>query len=206
MAEPAGVAQRNRRNAGKTTGKEMTTLPSEGFSGEIPEWPLEPDVYLAAQVAKAKAKMIFAQRQVERHQDDDWRRAEWEEKVLELSPNYEQAKIIWETAQETELRLWRLLWRTPQAVIWDKAGWIFEVAGYARLQAKSLIGDSKSATEARQWSNLLGINPLAMMKLRLEIENLDKAQDERSDRDSRRPVAYQAPAIMNDPRNVLTEN
>jgi hypothetical protein len=84
---------------------------------------------------------------------------------------------LW-SSSEAELALWADLWSTPQAAIWEEAHSERVVALYIRQQLAAEDGDMKAATEARQLGDRLGLNPLALMRLRMEIEHTDKAEDE----------------------------
>ena len=80
--------------------------------------------------------------------------------------------------------LWGELWRTPQAAAWVRMG-----AGVARVVARYVILqrgrlNEKTLAELRQLEDRLGLNPLAMLRLRWEI-----ARDEVDTRRRRaRPV------------------
>lgn len=66
-------------------------------------------------------------------------------------------------------RLWRELWSTPQAVVWERLGWTRVVARYALvlLEAEQLGKDAMA--EARQLEDRLGLTPKAMRLLLWEI-------------------------------------
>ena len=69
----------------------------------------------------------------------------------------------------TERKLWGELWRTPQAVMWDRTHAHREVAAYVRWSLLAETGDIKAAPEARQLSDRLGLTPLALRRLEWEI-------------------------------------
>jgi hypothetical protein len=144
----------------------------------VPAWPLRPD---ASQIATREAlrdKMARLQQQI--LDEDDRRRA------YRLRRELEQTEIavgilslqIEETA-EAEKAIWADLWeRAPQAAIWaENPATIREVALYVRWMARAEQGDKVAASEARQLSNALGINPAALLRLRAEIENVDGLED-----------------------------
>lgn len=89
-----------------------------------------------------------------------------------------------EAAGEQEQILWVSLWSIPQAVAWERLRWTREVAQYVRLQVKAEMGDLDAAKEARQWSDRLGLSPLAMLRLRWEIaaDEVDAARTDRTTR------------------------
>ena len=69
----------------------------------------------------------------------------------------------------TERKLWNDLWRTPQAVMWERTHAHREVAAYVRWSLLAETGDIKAAPEARQMSDRLGLTPLALRRLEWEI-------------------------------------
>jgi hypothetical protein len=92
-----------------------------------------------------------------------------------------------EQANDAEVALWDELWSIPQAVIWDEAQSAREVAQYVRWKIRAEQGDLKAATEARQLSDRLGLNPLALLRLRAEIERTDEFEDRGQRRRESRP-------------------
>lgn len=68
-------------------------------------------------------------------------------------------------ATSAEMELWHQLWRTPQAVMWERFGWTRVVARYARyvIAAEALNKDAMG--EARQLEDRLGLSPKAMRLL-----------------------------------------
>lgn len=70
---------------------------------------------------------------------------------------------------EREAEIWDEIWSTPQAVAWERLGWTHEIALYTRLLALAETGEPKAITEARQWSDRLGLNPAAMLRNRWRV-------------------------------------
>lgn len=70
---------------------------------------------------------------------------------------------------ERELEVWRRVWKSAQAVAWERNGSELEVALYVRHLIQAEAGDMKAAAEARQWSDRLGLNPASMLRLRWKI-------------------------------------
>jgi hypothetical protein len=69
-----------------------------------------------------------------------------------------------------EKLIWAKLWRRPQAAAWiSLAVWPADVAMFVRLSVAAEEGDLKSAAEARQWNDRLGLNPDAMLRKRWKI-------------------------------------
>jgi hypothetical protein len=182
---PKNPAQRARRNATVS----MTQLPAEGRTKRAPNWPLIPDVVLTTRqrLAEDKAEALR------------WRLAELEEAgkptgavERRLDAALEAAAIA--AAQLREQRklesvLWRDLWRTPQSMEWERLGWTRDVAQYVRHKVLGELGDLESAKEARQWSDRLGLTPLAMLRLRWTV-----VSDELAERRQGRPAAAAASA------------
>lgn len=77
-------------------------------------------------------------------------------------------------------RLWRELWATPMAVAWERHGWIRVVARYvaALSAAEAGLADGRPPlallTECRHLEDRLGLTPLAMVRLRWEVDGGDE--------------------------------
>lgn len=69
--------------------------------------------------------------------------------------------------------IWSAIWKTPQAVAWERLGWTHDVAVYVRLLVFGEQGSTKALAEARQWSDRLGLNPSAMLRNRWKISTDD---------------------------------
>jgi hypothetical protein len=82
-----------------------------------------------------------------------------------------------------EKQLWRKLWATPMAVAWERLGWEEQVARYVRvlLVAEQPNLSMPALAEARQMEDRLGLNPLALVRLRWEVvpDELAVAREER---------------------------
>ena len=81
-----------------------------------------------------------------------------------------------EFVADRELAVWQEIWSTPQAVAWERLGWTHDVALYVRTLVQAECGDLKATTEARQWSDRLGLNPTAMLKNRWRVRPDEVAQ------------------------------
>jgi hypothetical protein len=147
----------------------MTQLPAEGRRGDTPEWPLLPDITLTVRrdLALAKLAQLRDERcdleaegrstgQIDRRIDTALAAATIAERQLEA-----QAGL--------EAKLWRDLWRTPMAVQWDALEWTRDVAAYTRHKVLGELGELEHAKEARVWSDRLGLNSLALLRLRWEV-------------------------------------
>jgi hypothetical protein len=80
-----------------------------------------------------------------------------------------------------ERRLWRDLWKTPQAVEWERLGWTRVVARYVRcvLFAETVM-EATPMSEARQLEDRLGLTPKAM-RLLLWTISVDEVSEKRQD-------------------------
>lgn len=196
--KPAGTRQR--RNATVP----MVALPSGGRQGKAPEWPLIEDLSLevkrAALLAKAEAiqddleetDSIKSQKKLQREMDAALAAVKLVERQMEA-----QKKL--------EVDLWNDLWATPQADMWEKLAWHRDVAQYVRWKVLAEMGNLEAAKEARMWSDRLGLNPLAMLRLRWEIERLDAAEEQGVQRRTRSAAAKKDAAAKKpeDPRGFL---
>jgi hypothetical protein len=71
---------------------------------------------------------------------------------------------------QRERAKWLLLWQTPQAAAWHANNvWLDDIALYVRLSLQSEDGDMKAASEARQWSDRLGLNLDAMERRKWRV-------------------------------------
>jgi hypothetical protein len=84
---------------------------------------------------------------------------------------------------------WERLWRTPQAVAWEKLGWTRTVARYCRLMIEAEKRDApmKALAEARQLEDRLGLTPKAMRLLLWEIVD-DEMAEQRAVSDVRKRI------------------
>lgn len=162
---PKPAAQRQRRNATLA----MTQLPAGGRKGRTPAWPLIPDVVMKARRDLAAKRVLALEVRLEELKEDGSPTAATErkldaaeEKLFILEAQLAEQKAL-------EARLWRELWRTPQAYAWERLGWYRDVAQYVRHKVLAELGDLDAAKEARQWSDRLGLNPQALLRLRWNI-------------------------------------
>ena len=170
---PKHPSVRARRNNPK---QDVRSLPSAGREGPAPEWPLLPDVATSAMLEVARDRV--ASLQVDLDGEDDGRakgrlRRELNKNELLVA----QLQLQIEQATDSETALWSDLWATPQAVIWEESHAHREVAQYVRWKVRAGEGDLKAASEARQLSDRLGLNPLALLRLRAEVEHVDEVEN-----------------------------
>ena len=109
-----------------------------------------------------------------------------------------------EQARDAEVGLWADLWGIPQAVIWEESHAQREVAQYVRWKIAGEQGNLDSAKEARMLSDRLGLNPLALLRLRAEIEHVEAAEAQGEQRRRAVPTAQATRRKKgDDPRNGL---
>lgn len=84
-------------------------------------------------------------------------------------PVFPLPKVTDERLTALEAEIWAELWSTPQAVAWERLRWTRDVAQYARLKAAGELGSMKAVAESRHLGDRLGLNPVAMLKLRWEV-------------------------------------
>ena len=170
---PKHPSRRARANNPKA---DFTTLSAAGRKGPAPEWPLLDDPSMVA--ARDLAQDRLAALEVEIAEAEDGRtkgRLRREFNKLQMSSAVLSLRI--EQARDAEVALWGQLWAMPQAVMWEESHAHREVAQYVRWKIRAEQGDMKAASEARQWSDRLGLNPLALLRLRVEIEQAAAAED-----------------------------
>lgn len=194
--KPAGTRQR--RNATVP----MTMLPASGRTGKTPPWPLPDDVAKGVMQRLAEGKV--EQLQEELRDCAARSRAKLERSLDQALAHASVLEAEIAAQRQLESALWRDLWSTPQAAQWEELGWDRDVAQYVRHKVRAELGSLDDAKEARQWSDRLGLNPLAMLRLRWETERVDAAEAEgRRRRASSKPAAKKT-AKRKDPRAALT--
>jgi hypothetical protein len=82
-----------------------------------------------------------------------------------------------ERPSEDELTIWIALWTTPQAVAWERLGWTRTVARYARFLLASEEPSARPSllNETRQMEDRLGLTPMAMLRLRWDVDSATPA-------------------------------
>lgn len=192
---PKPANQRQRRNATVA----MTRLPMEGRKGRTPKWPLIPDVALTVKHRLAEAKVEKLRYDLNEALDEGRPGGAIERR---LDHALEVAAICETQLREQramEQQLWRDLWKLPQAVQWERLKWLRDVAQYVRFKTLGELGDLNAAKEARQWSDRLGLTPMAMLRLRWEVAVDETAQR----RQARAESQVEKPAKAADPYATL---
>jgi hypothetical protein len=201
MPGPAPKRTRARRNDPKSG---FVTLPSAGRPGEAPEWPLSADVSALAEKRVADVMVCGLEEKLAEEEDGRKRRTILSQ-LQKAMVTAETLGIRLEAQSEAELTLWRELWATPQAVEWERAHAFRAVATFVRWQIKAENGNIEATKEARMWSDRLGMNPLALQKLRQEVEAAGAAEERGQERRSSRkpPADAGKPGDRPDPRERL---
>ncbi len=175
---PKHPSVRARRNNPR---KDFRELDSIGWAGEIPAWPLGADIsrgarldFLQDEIASAQVEMANA--------EDGRARGRIKQKLNRAQIEAAVLQLQIEQARDAEVALWDDMWRTPQAVMWAEARAHREVAQYVRFKIRAEQGDLDAAKEARMWSDRLGLNPLALLRLRVEVERADEAHSRGEER------------------------
>ncbi|TKJ25232.1 hypothetical protein A6V29_04210 [Blastococcus sp. CCUG 61487] len=181
----------------------MTKLSSAGRGGKrAPNWPLPGDVGLEVRLRLARESEERLTAELAESEDGRTLRrlerqlAEVQSTVALLSAQEKQQKRL-------EGELWRDLWRTPQAVMWERLGWTRDVAQYARLKVRAELGDMNAGKEARQWSDRLGLNPMALLRLRWEVEPASAEGESRGRRTSAPRPAGRSESVVVDARDIF---
>ncbi|MFJ1653690.1 hypothetical protein ACIOC2_20330 [Streptomyces sp. NPDC088337] len=191
---PAPKPNARRRNATVA----MVELPASGRDGELPAWPLLGDIALQTQRDTAQRSADELELTLADPDLTGRRRATVQRKA-DAAREVTAILTAQLAAQErVEAELWAQLWALPQAVEWERAGWLREVAQYVRWKARAEQGDLDAAKEARQLGDRLGLTPLAMLRLRWKVS---ADEEERSVRPRRRPAG--SGRRPDDPRAAL---
>lgn len=140
----------------------MVTLPSEGYTGRLPKWPLPNNPRLAARVGLLEADI----EQLEELELEEGKLSRTQATKLTRTRERLAIAVAEKDAMvSTEKELWRKLWRTPQAAEWIRLKWDREVALYVRHQAAAEIGSMEDSKEARLRAKALGLTPDGMRSL-----------------------------------------
>ena len=195
---PKHPSARSRRRDAARSG--FVTLPQGGRQGEPPVWPLQADAGMVARLEQARDRC--AQAQAELAEATDGRtKGRLRRTIAQVELTAATLQLQLDQARDAEVALWGDLWRTPQAIVWEQSHASREVAQYVRWKIRAEQGDLEAAREARMLSDRLGLNPLALLRLRLEIAAVDEAEDRGRKRKAAAPV--KPPGDGEDPREFL---
>lgn len=170
---PKHPSVRARRNNPKAN---FRTLDPEARIGkDTPPWPLADDLR-TAELELTRDRI--ARTQAELAECTDGRSKGRLRKTLnQLEMSAATLELQLEQARDMEVSLWDALWMMPQADMWEESHAGREVAQYVRWKIRGEQGDLDAAKEARMLSDRLGLNPLALIRLRAEIERANEAED-----------------------------
>lgn len=192
---PKDPSTRQRRNS-----TPATTKLAGGRRGKCPPWPLPDDIVMQVNHRLATDKAKSLQTEI-----DECKVTRTLTRLKrELAQALREGAVLeaqLAAQRKAEIELWAELWKTPQAVMWEQLAWSREVAQYVRWKVRGEMGDLDAAKEARQWSDRLGLNPLALLRLRWEIERAEEAEDKGTRR--RAATKPQPKKRGADPRAVL---
>lgn len=169
---PKPEDQRRRRNATVA----MVRLPAEGRTKATPKWPLIPDVILTTKKELAEDKVEDLRFKFNEAEGEGKPTGAIERRLDQALERLAICEAQLREQKALEASLWRDLWKLPQAVQWERLGWLRDVAQYVRHKVLAELGDLDSAKEARQWSDRLGLSPMAMLRLRWEVVADEVAQ------------------------------
>lgn len=157
-------------------------LPADGRKGRAPAWPLPEDLFLKADLKAEKEKVKDLLSML----DMDLTARQRAKANSDLGRARKRVALLEGQLREwrkMEVALWRDLWKTPQAVEWERLGWLREVAQYVRWKVRAELGDLEASKEARQLADRLGLTPLAMLRLGWKVEEAveEPTSDQKSD-------------------------
>lgn len=175
MPGPPPKAPENRARTNATIA--MRRLPAEGRRGQQPGWPLAADLALTVKRDIAREDAAICLAQCDELEGVALRKAQRKYEAAAEVARVLDAKL--KASRTRERELWNSIWKTPQAVAWEQLGWTRDVAMYVRHTVLAEQGDLDQAKEARQWSDRLGLSPMAMLRLRWEIA-ADEVADQRT--------------------------
>lgn len=182
---PKNPEHRARRNAAPG----MTLLPAEGRPGAAPTWPLGVDLSLEVEIEMGKAALMTAE--AEWHEATTARaKAAIKKRIGNAQRSLAKAQAMKKLQRREEQKLWRDLWKTPQATQWEKLAWTREVAQYVRHKIKAEAGSLDDAKESRQLADRLGLSPLSLLRLRWQIADKAAAASAPAPRSRRNSSKY----------------
>ena len=90
-------------------------------------------------------------------------------------------------ATKAEKHAWAQVWATPQAVAWERLGWVRMVARYVKVMVKAEGGDERAWAETRLLEKELGLTPAALRALMWVID-ADEVGEKRETRTRQKPT------------------
>lgn len=171
---PKPASTRARRNNPKAG---FGSLPAEGRQGPPPPWPLSPDVEQVATLQVLRDKAVNLENELE-DEEDGRKRGRLRRQLDQTEMTVATMELQIEQGTAAEVALWEELWATPQATMWDESSaFNREVAQYVRWKIRAEQGNLNAGKEARMLADRLGLNPLALLRLRREVEETNAAEE-----------------------------
>lgn len=197
---PKHPSTRARRNNPKSG---FTSLPAVGRQGDAPAWPLPSDARLTALRDLAQDKVASLSSEIESAEDGRTKGrlrrqlAQAEQSAAILSLQIEQQTDL-------EMEMWRGLWATPQATLWETStAFARTLAQFVRWNVKGEQGDLDAAKEARLQRKDFGLTPMDLLRARAEIEKVEEAEDRGTRRRTSQQPKKPASKKGDDPRGGL---
>lgn len=156
----------------------LTRLPAGGYKGTIPKWPLPVNPRLQAMVNMAADVIDELE---EKELTEGKLSGTDRNKLARAKQRLAIAEAERDAIVETEKKLWRDLWRTPQAAAWAQHRWVREVAQYVRHKAAAECGSLEDSKEARLRADALGLTPKGLRSLMWTIDT-DQVEEKRQER------------------------
>lgn len=168
-------------------------MPTGDRVGAVPAWMLPRDIRALAALEFAQDRVASLTGEIER-EEDGRKKGRLRRSLAQAEQVAAIAKLQMEQQSDLELELWAMLWRSPQAALWESSV-AFErtLAQFVRWNVKAEQGDLDAAREARIRGKDFGLSPSSLMSLKAEIERADEAKDrgERRRRQSTSPAPQQ---------------
>lgn len=160
----------------------LVVLPAKGRPGRTPNWSLPDSPNQTARI-KMLIETIDELEQLEHEAglgEGTFSRAE-ATRLTRTREKLAVAREVLEVTRETEKTLWRKLWKTPQAIEWERLMWDRDVAQYVRWKVMAELGDLAAGRESRMYADGLGLTPKGMKSLMWTIA-VDELTVKRNDK------------------------
>ena len=181
--------------------RQLAAVPDDAV---IPQWPLGQDLSQVALLETNRDRVANLQMQIE-SEDDGRKRGRLQRELNRLELAITAIELELEQARDSEVAMWNDLWAMPQAVLWSESHAYREVAQYVRWKIRAENGNLDAGKEARMLSDRLGLNPLALLRLRAEVECVDEVVDQGNRRRSGESTKPKKKSATVDPRTFLDD-
>lgn len=181
--------------------RQLAAVPDDAV---IPQWPLGQDLSQVALLETNRDRVANLQMQIE-SEDDGRKRGRLQRELNRLELAITAIELELEQARDSEVAMWNDLWAMPQAVLWSESHAYREVAQYVRWKIRAENGNLDAGKEARMLSDRLGLNPLALLRLRAEVERVDEVVDQGNRRRSGESTKPKKKSATVDPRTFLDD-